>query len=115
MAQGLDQLCEQGFGILGDEVGEELQLEPQPQPLKGVQVQGVGWQILGCEVMPVERFDLVPGGIVHNEVAAFKRIWWDALGERIQETLKHLAVAGVEDQGGTLSALGADGAEDALP
>ena len=62
MAQALDELGNQLFVGLGDEVGEEPGFEAQPEAFNGIEIGGIGRQILRSEVMPVEPFDLVPRG-----------------------------------------------------
>lgn len=46
-----------------DPVGKEVGLQSQPQPLNRVEVGAVRRQEQRFEVVPVERFDLVPGGV----------------------------------------------------
>ena len=64
--------------------------------------------------MPVESFDLVPRGVVHNQIALFVGVRRDALGQVIQKTLKDFAVAVIEDQADTLAIVRADRAQHAL-
>ncbi|HMP81619.1 MAG TPA: hypothetical protein PKA41_02790 [Verrucomicrobiota bacterium] len=87
MALALDELGDQLFVDLGDEVGEEPGIESQPEPFNGIDVEGLGRQLLWDEVMPVESFDLMPRDVVHDQVAPLVGIGVHALGEMIQEGL----------------------------
>ena len=73
-------MSEQFFGGPGDEVGEEPGFESQPEAFDGIEVGRIGRKVLRGEVMPVEPFDFVPRGVVHDQVAPFVGVVGHTLG-----------------------------------
>lgn len=63
------------WSALGDPAVEPAGLEAQPEAFDGVEVCGSRGQILGLEVVPVERFGFMPGGVVER---GWRGVWgWE--------------------------------------
>ena len=67
VTEGSAKVGGQLLGRTGDEVGEEIGFEAQPESFDGIEVRTVGGQVDGFKMMPAQPLGLVPGSVVENE------------------------------------------------
>lgn len=84
--------------VIGDESGEIVAFEVLPESFDGIEVRAVGRQVEWGDVMPVQGFDLVPTGIVEDEIDFLVSLRGYLLCESVEELLEDETVTIGNDQ-----------------